>query len=286
MVTASPKPRYDRIVSLVLLVLLGLAVVLLIDINPSILRARLGGDLPIITVSWLLIASLVVIISTGTDVFIRSHPEMQLRSLPALRFGPITIELVPAFWILPSLTIVASFAFFRLFSASLDAIAFIIALVVAGILLFSSLIAQHYALDRRPGTQRLARLALQATALVLAFGIFSAIQHARMRTLYSAALVGTTGMMLSYALLYWVRSASRLTLLSLSIGLTLAEATWALNYWSTSFLISGALLLVLFHVVTGMLQNHLEQRLDARVVTEYLVLGGGLLGVLVVVMLR
>ncbi len=286
MVTASPKPRYDRIVSLVLLVLLGLAVVLLIDINPSILRARLGGDLPIITVSWLLIASLVVIISTGADVFIRSHPEMQLRSLPALRFGPITIELVPAFWILPSLTIVASFAFFRLFSASLDAIAFIIALVVAGILLFSSLIAQHYALDRRPGTQRLARLALQATALVLAFGIFSAIQHARMRTLYSAALVGTTGMMLSYALLYWVRSASRLTLLSLSIGLTLAEATWALNYWSTSFLISGALLLVLFHVVTGVLQNHLEQRLDARVVTEYLVLGGGLLGVLVVVMLR
>jgi hypothetical protein len=286
MVTASPKPRYDRIVSLVLLVMLGLAVVLLIDINPSILRARLGGDLPIITVSWLLIASLVVIISTGADVFIRSHPEMQLRSLPALRFGPITIELVPAFWILPSLAIVASFAFFRLFSASLDALAFIIALVVAGILLFSSLITQHYALDRRPGTQRLARLALQATALMLAFGIFSAIHHARMRTLYSAALVGVTGMMLSYALLYWVRSSSRLTVLSLSIGLTLAEATWALNYWSTSFLIGGALLLVIFHVVTGMVQNHLEQRLNTRVVTEYLVLGGGLLGVLVVVMLR
>ena len=75
-------------------------------------------------------------------------------------------------------------------------------------------------------------------------------------------------------------------MLSLSIGLALAEATWALNYWSTSFLIGGALLLVIFHVVTGMVLNHLEQRLNTRVVTEYLVLGGGLLGVLVVVMLR
>src|SRR4051812_5514183 len=36
MVTPSPKPRYDRIVSLVLLVLLGLAVVFLIDRNPDI----------------------------------------------------------------------------------------------------------------------------------------------------------------------------------------------------------------------------------------------------------
>ena len=45
--TPSPKPRYDRIVSLVLLVLIGLAVVFLIDRNPDILRARLGGDLPV-----------------------------------------------------------------------------------------------------------------------------------------------------------------------------------------------------------------------------------------------
>ena len=57
MVTPSPKPRYDRIVSLVLLVLIGLAVVFLIDRNPDILRARLGGDLPVITLSWALVIS-------------------------------------------------------------------------------------------------------------------------------------------------------------------------------------------------------------------------------------
>src|SRR3989442_9003015 len=76
-VTPSQKPRYDRIVSLVLLVLIGLAVVFLIDRNPDILRARLGGDLPVITLSWALVVSLVVITATGADVFIRSHPPMQ-----------------------------------------------------------------------------------------------------------------------------------------------------------------------------------------------------------------
>ena len=90
--TPSPKPRYDRIVSLVLLVLIGLAVVFLIDRNPDILRARLGGDLPVITLSWLLVISLVIITSTGADVFIRSHPQMQTRSLPTINLGFAQLE--------------------------------------------------------------------------------------------------------------------------------------------------------------------------------------------------
>lgn len=83
----NPAPRYDRIVSLVLLALLGLAVVFLIDINPNILRARFGGDFPAITVSWLLIASLVVIAGAGADIFIRAHPQMQTRSLPTVHLA-------------------------------------------------------------------------------------------------------------------------------------------------------------------------------------------------------
>ncbi|NJO83686.1 MAG: hypothetical protein HC828_13365, partial [Blastochloris sp.] len=59
----SPTPRYDRIVTLVLIVLVGLGMVFLIDVNPNILRARLGGDLPTITVSWLIIALLIAITS-------------------------------------------------------------------------------------------------------------------------------------------------------------------------------------------------------------------------------
>jgi hypothetical protein len=271
----NPPPRYDRIVSLVLLVLLGLAVVFLIDINPNILRARFGGDFPSITVSWLLIASLVVISSTGADVFIRLHPHMRTRSLPTVNLGFAQVELAPAFWILPSFAIIASFAFFRLFSASLETLAFVLALIAAGGFLFGSLVAQHYSLDRRAAVRQGARLALQAMTLLLAFGVFSAVYYARMRTLYSAALIGASAALLAYALLSQTPTRNLFTL-SLLVGLTLAEATWALNYWAASFLIGGALLLALFYVVTGILQSYLEGTLTRRVIWEYGAVGGAL----------
>jgi hypothetical protein len=285
-VVTSPAPRYDRIVSLVLLVLFGLAVVFFIDVNPNILRAQIGGDLPIITVSWLLIAILVVITSAGADLFIRSHPQMQNRALPTLRLGRWELELAPGFWILPSLSIIGSFAFFRLFSGALQNIAFIIALVVAGGMLLATLVAQHYALDRTQERQQLARTILQVATFLLAFALFSAIYYARLRTLYSAALIGVSGTLLAYALLQWSSLPRGLPLLALLVGLALAEATYALNYWAAPFLLGGALLLVIFYITTGVLQHYLEKRLSRGLFIEYGLLGGALLAVVVWVTFR
>jgi hypothetical protein len=286
MVPPSPKPRYDRIVSLVLLVLIGLAVVFLIDRNPDILRARLGGDLPVITLSWALVISLVVITATGADVFIRSHPQMQTRSLPTINLGFVRIEMAPGFWILPSFAIVAPFAFLRLFSPLLDMTAAIIALAAAGGLLMAALIGQHYALDRRPEIRHAARLALQTITLILAFSMFSALYSPRLRFLYSGVLSAVIGTLLAYALFQWTPPRRGLLLLSGLVGLTLAEATWPLNYWSVSFLLGGALLLVIFYVTTGLLQNHLEHKLSKRVFWEYGLLGGGLLAAVVIATFR
>ncbi|MFO7171144.1 MAG: hypothetical protein DIU80_024205, partial [Chloroflexota bacterium] len=189
------------------------------------------------------------------------------------------------FWILPSFAIVASFAFFRLFSATLEMTAFIIALAAAGTLLLAALLGQHYALDRRPEVARAARLGLQAITMLLAFGIFSAVYYARLRTLYSAALIGSTGTLLAYALLQWSSQRS-LLLLACMVGLTLAEATWALNYWAAPFLMGGALLLVIFYVTTGLLQNHLEGSLTRRVIVEYALLGAGLFVAVLIAVFR
>jgi hypothetical protein len=286
MVTPSPKPRYDRIVSLVLLVLLGMAVVFLIDRNPDILRARLGGDLPVITLSWALVISLVVITATGADVFIRSHPQMQTRRLPTINLGFVRFELAPGFWILPSFAIVAPFAFFRLFSPVLGMAAAIIALAATGGLLMASLLGQHYALDRRLEVRHVARLGLQTITLMLAFSLFSAMYYSRLRFLYSGVLIAVIGALLAYALFQWTPPRRGLLLLSGLVGLTLAEATWPLNYWAASFLLGGALLLVIFYVTTGLLQSHLESTLSKRVFWEYGLLGGGLLAAVVIATFR
>jgi hypothetical protein len=202
---------------------------------------------------------------------------MQQRRLPTINLGFVTLELALGFWILPSFAIIGSFAFFRLFSASLQMVAFIIALVAAGGLLLAALIGQHYALDRRSEVRHGARLGLQTITFLLAFGIFSAVYYARLRTLYSAALIGAAGSLLAYALLQWTPPRQGLLFLAGMVGLTLAEATWALNYWAAPFLLGGALLLVIFYVTAGLLQHHLEGSLSRRVFWEYGVLGGGLL---------
>jgi hypothetical protein len=276
----SPLPRYDRIASLVLIVVLGLAVILWIDINPNILRARLVGDLPTITVSWLLIASLVVITSAGADLLVRSHPQMQIRTLPTFNLGVMTVEVVPGFWILPAFCVIGSFAFFRLFSASLQGMAFVLALVAAGGLLLAVLVAQHYSLDRDPPTAQRARLVLLVITYLLAFSCFSAIYFTRLRTLYAATLVGGTATLLAYEVLRWTsRQGGRR--LALIIGLVLAETIWALNYWPAPFLLGGTLMLVIFYVTTSLVQHHLAGTLQRRLLVEYGLFGSGLLAALI-----
>jgi hypothetical protein len=277
MSTDATMPRYDRIVSLVLLVLLGMAVVFLVDINPNIIRAQLGGDLPVITVSWVILAAIVVLISTGADLFTRDHPQVHARPLWLLNLRFTVIELAPGFWILPALSVITTFTFFRLFSSGLQMLAFVLALISTGVLLLSSLIAQHYSMDRQPEIRQVALMVLQGLSLLMAFGLFSAIYYAHLRTLYSAVFVGSCGALLAYAQLQWTQTKANLGLLSLMVGFILAQALWALNYWSAPFLLGGALLLVIFYVVTGMLQNSLTENASTRTYWEYAIIGSVLM---------
>jgi hypothetical protein len=65
-------------------------------------------------------------------------------------------------------------------------------------------------------------------------------------------------------------------LLALIVGLMLAEATWALNYWATTFLLAGTLLLVIFYIAVSLLQHAAAGALPRRLLIEYGTLGGGL----------
>ncbi|NCC33226.1 MAG: hypothetical protein EOM24_14605 [Chloroflexia bacterium] len=272
---SSPVPRFDRIVSLIFVILIGLGVIFLIDGNPDTLRIVPGGDLPTITLSWFLVALLTIITSAAADLLARAHPQLQTRTLPEVNLGFVRFEVVPNFWVLPSLSVVGSFAFFRLFSNAFEGLAFVLALVAAGSSLLIVLLAQHYVLDRTPRVSQLAQVVLQAVGYLLAFGIFSAVSYTGYRTLYSASMIGLTGALLAYALLAFHPRTSTV-LLALLVGLVLAEATWALNYWATSFLIAGTVLLVLFYVVVSLLQHQAAGRLQRRMLLEYGVLGGAL----------
>jgi hypothetical protein len=144
------------------------------------------------------------------------------------------------------------------------------------------LLAQHYALDRNPAVSQRAQLVLQAIGYLLAFGVFSAVYFARYRTLYSATLIGGSATLLAYALLVYTARANAFTVAVL-VGLILAEATWALNYWATTFLIAGTLLLLIFYIAVSLLQHQATGRMQRRILVEYSLLGGGLFAAIVYV---
>ena len=67
---------------------------------------------------------------------------------------------------------------------------------------------------------------------------------------------------------------------ALAIGLALAEATWALNYWPGRSIMGGVLLFLLFYAFIGLARRGQEGRLSRSALLEYGVvtlLGLGLL---------
>jgi hypothetical protein len=80
--------------------------------------------------------------------------------------------------------------------------------------------------------------------------------------------------LLAYAQLQWSQIRTNLGLLSLTVGFVLVQALWALNYWSAPFLLGGAMLLVIFYVITGMLQIALSESKSRRGYWEYAIIGG------------
>jgi hypothetical protein len=273
--SSAAAPRYDRITSLVLVILIGLTVIFLVDGSPNTIQIYLGGDLPIITLSWFLIASLVVLTCAGADLLARSHPQLQNAALPVINLGFAHFEIAPAFWVLPSFSVIGSFAFFRVFSQTWPGIAFALALLAGGGGLLAVLVAQHYSVDRRSEVRQRAQTALAVMTFLIAFGCFSAIYYTRYRTLYSASLVAITGTLLAYTLLAATTLRHRFLLATL-VGLALAEATWALNYWATTFLLAGTLLLVIFYIAVSLLQHAANGPVPRRLLLEYGALGGGL----------
>ncbi len=56
------------------------------------------------------------------------------------------------------------------------------------------------------------------------------------------------------------------------VGLVLGQVTWALNYWSSlNGLTGGLLLLLIFYLLVGIAQQGLQNRLNSRVMFEFVI---------------
>jgi hypothetical protein len=266
-------------------VLVGLGVVFLLELNTQLLVVNLGENLPTFSIAWPLIGVLALVTGIGVELIARTHPQIYSSGwMLTFTIRQRVIELALPLWIVPALTPIAMFAFFRLFKGGLQTNAYLLVLLATAVLLLLVLAAQHYLIEGDQQARKTARTVQSVVAYALMFAILSVITFNRYRTLYALILVFPSTLLLAADLLR--NRVSALWLTASGVALVLVECYWALNYWPSSFWLNSAALLVIFYVLVGLIQGVSEATseqeparlgLSRRVLLEYGLVGSGAL---------
>ena len=221
----------------------------------DVLGSPLGVD---VNGRWVLGALMVAMTAFGTDLVIRG--EAGARRID--RRYSLT------FWILPSLTtLAAATAIPRLYETPSGWIA---GLVLLGLLLALIIAAELHTIDLNGAHYRTARLGLNVATYGAAFALYATIYGFQVRGLLSMPAVIAVTFPLALELLRGTEEQLETTWLYAGVvALAVGQVTWALNMWGVSALAGGGLMLLVFYTFTGMAQQHLSDRLNGRVVAEF-----------------
>ncbi len=260
--------RVDRIIVLTILIALTQGFLLVIDPTSGPFSKLVTQDYKV-PLTALLLAALVVITAGIADATVRSHPQIYLVKLSVLRIGSNRFEFAPFSWILPSLMVVGTYLFLRLFD---NAAVQVLGTILSSMILLVVILGQYYTVGRQERLYGWANIGLNLATYVAGFLIFSAIYVNKWRALQSAPLVAITSFLLTYELLRQTKTTgNRLLVYSGVCAMIMAEVTWALNYWLLPVLIGGVMLLLIFYVVAGIMQAFLTDNLTRAVLREYLI---------------
>lgn len=210
---------------------------------------------------WLFVVLLIVTVCVGTDQVLRGHPRM----------GKAQTGL--AVLVIPALITLGGTLFLRLPALARGTTA-AAGLIVFGVLLAAALYAEYQTYDQSGRRYREARLVLNLVAYVIAFVLFSAIFAPKFRSILSASAVLLTSALITAELFRGAGRPSSHPLWVLVVALSLGQVTWALNYWVLGAFAGGAILLLVFYTITGLVRSYLNSTLVPRVLSEHLIVAG------------
>jgi hypothetical protein len=134
-----------------------------------------------------------------------------------------------------------------------------------------AILVARYHLDDPAGTvRRAARTAHVALTHGVAFLALATIYINKVRSLLSASTVALVACLLLLQIADGERfPAERRLIYGLAGGVILGEVTWALNYWPLTGWTGGALLLIAFYLVAGLILAQVGEGLRRRDLLEY-----------------
>lgn len=278
---------YDRVSVIVGTILIGIILLLVLQIPSRTFEfSPLGTPLTVqVTANWLVSTLLLGLACSGTEAVMRTHPLVR-RKIVRYTFPD---------WILPGLSTLALAQFLP---QSPNLFYWLLGLSLGGGVLAWLILANYQLVDANQAASASpvsdaqanettahktpwVRNGLDIAAYVLALTFFTLIYRTKLRSLVTASQVSIVAGLLSLSILRsenrnWPQTFLHTTL----IGLVLGETTWALNYWQANSLTVGVLLMLLFYVLVGLVQQHMRGTLGRRTVVEFL--GVAILGIAIV----
>lgn len=132
------------------------------------------------------------------------------------------------------------------------------------------LIARYHLDDESGRARRVARTAHILLTHAVAFLTLAAIYIDKVRSLLSASLVAAVVCLLLVQIADGERFPTERRLIYAIVGGTiLGEITWALNYWPLTGWTGGAILLIAFYLVAGLLLAQVREGVRRRDLLEY-----------------
>jgi hypothetical protein len=252
-------PRADHLGITISLVMISLVLSALVPLpSRDFHLVVLGSELTLRFSSAVQLALVMTtLVCAGVDVIMRGHPLVAQRAL----------VYTVTFWVLPSLLAVTGLVLLQ----NLSWWGYRIALIwLVGILLALVMVSQYRSINPQDTAHRSARLALNVIVYVAALALYNSLYEVRYRSIVSATGALVASSLLALEMLRSDEaSIARTWFYAALTGLLMGELTWALNYCRVDARLGGALQLLAFYVLTGVMQQHLWQRLSRHAVIEY-----------------
>jgi hypothetical protein len=205
----------------------------------------------------LLLVLLVAVVAGGTDRLVRLHPQARFH-------GPTATVL---YLFLPGL--------FALFSAlaigQADNTALRLLLGAVSVVLFAiTAIAEYLTVDPDAETYEIARFGLLLSIYVTALFAFVVAFSSGFPLFAGVLLVGGVTFLLTVDMLRELEAdAGALWIQSGAVALVMAECRWVLHYLSLPDVLAGVFMLVVFYVMTGLIQDRITGRMNRASWTTY-----------------
>jgi len=259
MLTERPSPDRDRLSVLIGVIVLTPVLIRFINIPARKISLDLLGS-PVsfeMTSIWITATMLTALSCMGANAIVRTHPRMFQPNPPRLFM----------YWILPGLTgLNAALLLSRISTWPM----WWAGLVLTGSAITLVVVSEFSAVDPFTLGYARARLTLNVIAYILAFSSFTLIYGTRGRSVLTATAISAIGMALALELFNTTEAGlDRALLYGFITGLLLGESAWALNYWHMPTLAGGMVLLLVFYVVVGIVQQILLERLTRRMLVEF-----------------